>query len=188
MADHRQPWAERTVEVPPGDGSGWPPLAPSRGPEFHRGVAQVGRRGPTPLETTQEYGGQPAPWHAEQSVDEPRPPARQRFRQLRRGGEWTWIGGLFAFICWGIWTVSVRGGNFTTPAVAFVVVLCVAAGVFTLSRLLGRVVIERGLGRQRRSAWVAHLATGVFLAAAGVAYLGQTEWVVDAWNWLRGLN
>jgi hypothetical protein len=60
--------------------------------------------------------------------------------------------------------------------------------VFTLSRVLGRVVIERGLGRPRRSAWAAHLATGVFLAAAGVAYLGQTEWVVDAWNWVRGLS
>jgi hypothetical protein len=195
MADRMQPWAERTVEVPPGgppdDGPAWPPFMPPfaapRSPEYHRGVAQVGSRGPAPLDATQEYGGQPAHWDTRAGTA-PRPPMRHQFRQLRRGGEWTWVGGLFAFVCWGIWTVSVRSGNFVVPALAFVLVLLVAVGVFALSRLLGRVVIERGLGRVRRSAWAAHLVTGVFLAGAGVAYLGQTVWVVDAWNWLRGLS
>jgi hypothetical protein len=113
---------------------------------------------------------------------------RYQLRQLRRGGEWSWIGGLFAFVSWGIWTISVRGADLVVPVLAFVLVLLVALGVFALSRLLGRVVLERGLGRTRRSAWAAHLVTGLFLAGAGVAYLGQTEWIVEAWNWVRGLG
>jgi hypothetical protein len=202
MADRNQPWTDRTVEAPGvgadgvigaagGDGAAWPPFSPvSSGPPspaYHRGVAPVGRRGPAPVEHTQEYDGQPRPWQAEGS-GQPRPPVRYQLRQLKRGGEWTWIGGLFAFISWGIWTVSVRGGDLVVPVLAFVLVLFVASGVFALSRLLGRVVLERGLGRVRRSAWAAHLVTGLFLAAAGVAYLGQTEWIVDAWNWIRGLG
>jgi hypothetical protein len=194
MQEHREPWAEHTVETPgqPDTGPAWPPLAPPfapiRRPEYHRGVAQVGARRPTPLETTQEYGGQSASWHPGPEGVASRPPVSYRMRQLRRGGEWTWVGGLFAFICWGIWTVSVRGGSFVVPAVAFALVLLIAVGVFTLSRLLGRLILERGLGRVRRSAWGSHLVTGLFLGAAGVAYLGQTEWVVDAWNWVRGLS
>jgi hypothetical protein len=189
-ADRTEPWAERTVEAP-ADGSAWPPFQPvptgPPPPAYHRGVAQVGPRGAAPLENTQEYGGQPPSWDGGAPA-QPRPPMRHQLRQLRRGGEWTWIGGLFAFICWGVWTVSVRGSDLAVPVLAFVLVLLVALGVFALSRLLGRVVIERGLGRRRRSAWAAHLATGLFLAAAGVAYLGQTEWVVEAWNWVRGLS
>lgn len=195
MPDRSQPWAERTVEVPPDqlppDGPAWPPFAPVAAtppaPEYHRGVAQVGAHGASPMETTQEYVESTAEWSGTDQ-GQPRPPVRYRLRQLRRGGEWTWIGGLFAFICWGIWTVSVRGGDFVVPALAFVLVLLVAVGVFALSRLLGQVIIERALGRTRHSAWGAHLVTGVFLAAAGVAYLGQTAWVVDAWNWVRGLG
>jgi hypothetical protein len=197
MADRGESWAERTVEVPPDEPTAhepaWPPFTPpfaaAPGPEFHRGVARVGSRGGPPLESTQEYAGRPSRWDdTDPGVDRPRPAVRHQVRQLRRGGEWTWIGGLFAFVCWGIWTVSVRGDDFIVPALAFLLVLLVAVGVFTLSRVLGRVIIERGLGRVRRSAWAAHLATGLFLAAAGVAYLGQTEWVIAAWNWLRGLG
>lgn len=216
MPDRDQRWAERTVEVPPGwpgerperhpnragesptvaDGSGLSTPQGQPRPEFHRGVARVGSSGPAPLEQTQEYGGtrgygeesgRGASWSGGSDSGQ-RAPLRYRMRQLRRGGEWTWIGGLFAFVCWGIWTVSVRGTDFVVPALAFTLVLLVAVGVFALSRLLGRVVIERGLSRVRRSAWGSHLATGAFLTAAGVAYLGQTPWVVDAWNWLRGLG
>jgi hypothetical protein len=187
MADRDQPWAERTVEVP-AEGTAWPPFSPVTAgpppPACHRGIAPVGRRGPAPMDHTQEYGGSARPWDTG-TADQPRPPMRYRLQQLRRGGEWTWLGGLFAFICWGIWTVSVRDGDLVVPLLAFVLVLAVALGVFSLARLLGRVVIERGLGRPRRSARAAHLVTGLFLAAAGVAYLGQTEWVVDAWNWVR---
>jgi hypothetical protein len=68
-----------------------------------------------------------------------------------------------------------------------VLTLCVAVGLFALTRTVGRLVLERQLGRVRRSARGAHLLTGLFLAGVGFAYLRQTEWVMDAWNWVRGL-
>lgn len=117
----------------------------------------------------------------------PRPPLRYQLRQLTRGWEWTGLGALFAFVCWGIWAISERGEGFAVPVLAFVLVLLVAAGVFTLSRLLGRMLLERWLRRARRSAWPSHLATGAFLVAVGVEYLRRTTWIVDAVAWLRGL-
>lgn len=168
-----QPWSEPTVETAPGTAGG---------PAFHRGVAQVSPHRPPRTEqfpTAEEHWVPP---------EESRVPFRAERRQLRRGGEWTSFGLLWAFICWGIWAVSVRGADLAVPALAFVLVLLVAAGVFVLSRLVGRAILERALGRRRRSAWGAHLITGVFLFGAGVAYLGQTQWVVDAWSWVRGLG
>jgi hypothetical protein len=121
------------------------------------------------------------PWRHEVRV-----PVRSRLRQLRIGSGWTSSGALFAFVCWGIWAISARGDDLNGPALSFFLVLLVAAGLFTLLRLLGRVVLERSLGRARRGARGSHLATGLFLVAAGIAYLGQTAWVVDAWTWLKG--
>jgi hypothetical protein len=113
---------------------------------------------------------------------------RYRLRRLKRGGQWTALGGLVAFVCWGIWAISVRGADLTIPVLAFVLVLLVAAGVFALARLVGRLVLERGMRRNRASAWPSHLVTGVFLGAAGLFYLRQTQWVVDAWTWLKTLR
>jgi hypothetical protein len=112
-----------------------------------------------------------------------RVPMDHQLRQLRRGSGWSVMGGLFAFFCWGIWAIS-SGGDLTSPVVTFVLTVFVAVGLFALARLLGRVVLERHLGRVRRSARGAHLVTGLFLIGVGVAYLRQTEWIVDAWNWL----
>jgi hypothetical protein len=172
-----QPWSEPTVQATPG----------AAGRPFNRGVAQVNPRH-TPrtdqFPTTEEHPHDE--WQRQD--DEPRVPVRFHARQLRRGGEWTSIGLLWAFICWGIWAVSVRGADLLVPALAFALVLLVAGGVFALSRLVGRVILERMLRRLRRSAWGAHLITGLFLFAAGVAYLGQTQWVVDGWAWLRGVG
>jgi hypothetical protein len=120
--------------------------------------------------------------------EQPRPPLRYQARQLRRGGEWSAVGGLFAFVCWGIWALSERGGSLAGPVLALVLVALVAVGVFFLFRLLGKVVLERSLGRVRRSAWPSHMVTGIFLAAAGVQYLRQVEWLVDAMSWLRDLG
>jgi hypothetical protein len=157
-----------------------PPTVPSAG-SFHRGRASVSPRisQPQPPITVP-----PAtrPWQPDVRV-----PVRSQVRQLRRGGEWTWIGALFAFVCWGVWAVSARDADLVGPVLAFLLVLIIAAGVFTLSRLLGRVILERSLRRIRRSAWGSHLATGVFLIGAGIAYLGQTPWVVDAWTWFKEL-
>jgi hypothetical protein len=94
---------------------------------------------------------------------------------------------LFAFVCWGVWAISSRGSDLSGQVLSFFLVLVIAAGLFTLLRILGRVVLVRSLGRTRRGAWGSHLATAVFLGCAGIAYLGQTTWVVDAWTWVKGL-
>ncbi|QOC90735.1 hypothetical protein [Micromonospora craniellae] len=177
MADQTQPWAERTVEVPPQSDAGIPP---QRDP-YRRGVASVcahaPRTEPFPVVDHEPTGtgwpGQPAP----------RRPLSWHVAQLKRGGEWSAAGALFAFVCWGIWAIS-GGGDLVGPFLIFIVSLLVGAGLFALARLLGRLVLERQLGRVRRSARGAHLVTAVFLAGLGIAYLQQTQWIVDAWNWL----
>ncbi|SCL67407.1 hypothetical protein GA0070606_4545 [Micromonospora citrea] len=180
MADQTQPWAERTVEVPPQPGVGVPPQRDA----YRRGVASVGqprtpRTEPFPVVEQEPTG---TGWPGAQA---PRRPLSWHVAQLRRGGEWSAAGALFAFVCWGIWAIS-GGGDLAGPLLIFVLSLLVAAGLFALARLLGRLVLERQLGRVRRSARGAHLVTAVFLAGLGIAYLQQTEWVVSAWNWISG--
>ncbi|MBO4206429.1 hypothetical protein [Micromonospora echinofusca] len=198
MADQTRPWAERTVEVPPQpNGVGVPsqrgraavpppPDAadPTRQEGFLRGVASVGARRAPRTEQFTAVGSDPADAHwGEQS--RPRLPLSYHVAQLKLGGEWSAAGGLFAFVCWGVWAISARG-DLTSPVMTFVLSLLVAVGLFGLARLLGRVVWERQLGRVRRTARGAHLVTAVFLVGLGLAYLRQTEWVVSAWNWVFG--
>ncbi|MCZ7378890.1 hypothetical protein [Micromonospora sp. WMMC250] len=178
MADQTQPWAERTVEVPPQAGVG----VPQQRDAFRRGVAPVGqprtpRTEPFPV-VEQEPTGTGWP-----GGPVPRQSLSSRMAQLRRGGEWSAAAGLFAFVCWGIWALSGQG-DLSGPLLVLVLSALVAVGLFSLSRLVGRVVLERQLGRVRRSARGAHLATAVFLAGLGVAWLQQTAWVVSAWNWI----
>lgn len=105
----------------------------------------------------------------------------------RRGWELSGIGAFFAFICWGIWAASARG-RLAGPLLAFGLVLLVAAGVFAVVRLLGRVVLVNRLGRVRRGARAAHAITGAFLVVAGIAYLQQTPWVVQVYRWVTGTS
>ncbi|TDC66412.1 hypothetical protein E1258_02925 [Micromonospora sp. KC207] len=186
MADQTQPWAERTVEVSPQPGVGVPPQPDA----FRRGVASVGQRRTPRTEqfpTVEHDGHDGHDGHGGHwaGVSAPRRPLSWHLTQLRVGGEWSAAGALFAFVCWGIWAISGRG-NLGAPVLTFLLSLLVAAGLFGLSRLLGRVIWERQLGRVRRSARGAHLVTAVFLVGLGVAYLQQTEWVVSAWNWVTG--
>jgi serine/threonine protein kinase len=118
----------------------------------------------------------PTPW--QQTSEDP--------RTLKLGWEYSGIGGAFAFVCWGIWAAS-SGGDLLSQLVAFIVVLVVAAGVFGLSRLIGRLVLVQRMGRVRRTARGAHAAAGVFLAIAGIAYLRQTPWVVEVFTWIKDL-
>lgn len=159
---------------------------------YRPGVAQVGRGGPgsVPDLTATLADNDPQPWFGTAGVPRPVPraPLRYRTRQLRRGWEWSGTGGLIVFVCWGIWAISQRGVGIVGPAFTLVLVFAVGAGVFTLCRLLGRVIVERWLGRIRRSAWVSHAITSLFLIGAGVEYLRQTEWIVDGFTWLRGLG
>jgi hypothetical protein len=180
MADQQQPWAERTVEMPPEQQAD-----PAQASPFRRGVASVGQPRMPRTESFPVAGHEPTGTGWPDQPAAPSPPVSEQLRQLRAGGEWSAIGGLFAFVCWGIWAISARG-DLSSPFAAFVVTLLVAVGLFALARLLGRVVWERQFGRVRRSAKGAHLVAGLFLAAAGVAYLRQIQWVVDAWQWLTG--
>ncbi|SCE85049.1 hypothetical protein GA0074695_1592 [Micromonospora viridifaciens] len=177
MVDQTQPWAERTVEVPPQPGVG---VVPPQRDAFRRGVASVGQ--PRTPRTESFPAVDPGDWSAGSA---PRRPLSWHLARLRRGGEWSAAGALFAFVCWGIWAISGRG-SLAAPLLTFGLSLLTAAGLFALARLLGRLIWERQLGRVRRSARGAHLVTALFLAGVGVAYLGQTEWVVAAWNWVTG--
>jgi hypothetical protein len=174
MSDQFQPWAERTVELPPEQ------------QEFQRGVASVGQPRTPRTESFPTVSQEPTGtgWPGAEA-----PPVRRplgyHLARLRRGGEWSAVGGLFAFVCWGVWAISARG-DLTSPVVAFVLTLLIAVGLFALARLLGRVVWERQFGRPRRTARGAHLITGLFLAGVGVAYLRQTDWVMSAWHWVFG--
>jgi hypothetical protein len=154
---------------------------PTAAEHFRRGVAPVRSAQPRtrPVEAPHEPTGTGWP-------DEPDPRLGPPLSaQLRRGARLTFWAAAFAFTAWGLWLLSGHGDLFTA-VVVYAVVLTVAAGLFALSRLLGRLVLERRLGRVRRSARGAHLVASVFLAAVGVGFLRQTGWVLDAWHWMVG--
>jgi hypothetical protein len=106
---------------------------------------------------------------------------------LKRGSEITGFGLVFAFVCWGIWSVASGSGGMLDRFLIFVVVLLVGAGIFALSRLVGGLVWERLMGRVRRNARGAHTITAAYLAAAGLGFLGQTPWVVGLYGWLKSI-
>jgi hypothetical protein len=164
--------------------SGPPAAGPADGQPFSRGRAQV-----NPHPRTQQFAAEHEPtgtgWPGAA------PPAQRRpmswhVRELRRGGEWSSAALLFAFVCWGIWAIS-SDGHLTTPIIVFILSLIVAAGLFALSRLVGRVVLEKHFHRVRRTARGSHIVAAVFLVGLGVAHLRQTEWVMDAYRWVVGI-
>jgi hypothetical protein len=185
-------WPERTLDMPPQDPWAEPPTMPNAPPAppppdaspFSRGRAQVTPRAPQP--GTAQFAADHEPtgtgWPGSGAPDQRRPMS-WHIRELRRGQEWTNGVLLFAFVCWGIWSISSDGG-WTTPIVVFICSLLVAGGLFALCRLVGRLVLEKQFGRVRRTAKVSHLVTGLFLAGVGIAFLRQTPWVVDAYNWV----
>jgi serine/threonine protein kinase len=155
------------------------PVAPAPGPVVNgngnmlRGRAAVV---PRPAPVSEPTGT--APPLPQRRV--PRPDART----LKLGGGWTWLGGIVAFTCWSIWAVANRPANLVVPVFGFAVVLLVGAGLFALQRLVGRYVLERWLGRERRTARLSHLGTALYLTAVGIAYLAATPWVMRVWSWL----
>jgi hypothetical protein len=187
-------WPERTLDMPPQDPWAEPPTSqtvprPASGPPqagppspFSSGRAAV-----NPRPRTQQFAADHEPtgtgWPGADAPQERRS-LGWHLAQLRRGGEWSFAGLLFAFVCWGVWVISTDGDSLTTPVVVFVVSLLVAAGIFALSRLVGRVVLERQFGRVRRTARGSHMVAGIFLVGVGIAHLRQTQWVMDAFNWV----
>ena len=192
MAEQTQPWRDRTLEVPPQDPWADPPAgspAPSAAAPpnpFTRGRASVHPAMPKtePITATHEPTG--TGWPGDGGLPQRRP-LSWHISQLRRGGEWSSAAVLFAFVCWGIWAISSDGEDLTTPLLVFVLSLLVAVGLFALSRLVGRLVLEKQLGRVRRTARGAHMVTAVFLVGVGLAHLRQTDWVMQAWRWVTGL-
>ncbi|MEV8509465.1 DNA-directed RNA polymerase II [Actinoplanes sp. NPDC051475] len=167
----------------PGDAQAARPAPPPS--PFSSGRAAVNPR-PQPQQFAAEHEPTGTGW-PDAGVPAQRHPLSWHIRQLRRGGEWSFAGLLFAFVCWGIWAISSDGRSLTTPVVVFIVSVVVAAGVFALSRLVGRLVLERQLGRERRTAKGSHIVAGLFLAGVGVAHLRQTEWVMTAVSWVVDL-
>jgi hypothetical protein len=197
-------WSERTLDMPPQDpwadqptrqttpeGAVDTPAPTSPGPApapdsspFSRGRAQVTQR-------TEQFRAEHEPTGTGWPGDHHHEQRQQRslswhMRRLRRGGEWSGAAALFAFVCWGIWALS-SGADLTNPLILFIVELIVAAGVFALSRLVGRLVIEQRMGRPRHTARGAHVVAGLFLVGVGLAHLQQTDWVMSAVGWVTGL-
>lgn len=189
MPDQPQ-WSERTLDMPPQDpwaepptvasSPATPPAAPPEAP-FSRGRAQVNPH-PRTAAFTAEHEPTGTGWPGA-DVPAERRPVGWRMRELRRGGEWSSSALLFAFVCWGIWAISTKGG-LTTAVIIFLVSVLVAGGIFALARLVGHVVLEKQFHRVRRTARGSHLITAVFLVGVGLAHLQQTSWVMGAVNWV----
>ncbi|GIF08562.1 DNA-directed RNA polymerase II [Actinoplanes siamensis] len=200
----QDPWAEPpTVTTPAGPEAGEPtrahhqpvspeageptrpyhqPVSPAPQSPFSQGRAQVTPRTP-PRDDTAVHEPTGTGWPG---ADVPREQHSigWHLRRLRRGGEWSTAAALFAFVCWGIWALS-GGGALGTPVVVFVITLLVGVGVFALARLVGRLVLERYLNRPRHTARGAHVVAGLYLTGVGFTFLRQTEWVMDAVNWIK---
>jgi hypothetical protein len=189
-------WYERTLDMPPQDPWADQPTAP--GPSMPGASPAPGGAPEPPSPFSQGRARvDPQAHHRQFAEHEPTgvgwpgadaPHARGmswRWSDLRRGNEWSTAAALFAFVCWGIWALS-GGGSLGTSVIVFVVTLIVAVGVFCLARVVGYYVLERGMGRRRRTARGSHLVTALFLVGVGIADLQQTQWVMDAWNWVAG--
>jgi hypothetical protein len=161
------------------------PVRPEQ--RYFRGIAAVPQRQQPDWSETGELPaarvGGTRRWRSGQ-VGADAPPGG-RWRTWRRGAGWTVAGLWFVVISWGVWAIS-RGEDLVGSVLAIGVVLATATLVFTVSRLLGRVVLEGSLARQRHTAWPSHLMTFLLLVVGGVGFLQQTWWLVDAWHWLAG--
>ncbi|RKE07613.1 hypothetical protein C8E86_2446 [Catellatospora citrea] len=112
-----------------------------------------------------------------------------RMRQLKAGGRWSVAGAIFLLVSWGLWAASAGAdSDHASATLALFLIVLVGVGLFALCRLVGGVVLEKLMGRSRRSAWLSHAVIGVYLVVAGGSYLSSIGWVVDAWNFLRGVR
>jgi serine/threonine protein kinase len=108
-----------------------------------------------------------------------RPPLLGPPGSLSKGFELSVIGGLFSLIMWLIWAIQQGMETLRSQVFSYLFVLAVAIGVFFLIRIAGGILWGRWLHAKRKSARLAHLATGVFLFMVGMSYLDQLSW-----NWI----
>lgn len=193
MSQKRGPGgADRTMDMsneptlPVSDRRPGPPAS------YQPGKAQVGRSGAGGAEPTLTFGEDSATYHGpgiatRSGIKQPAVPLRQRARMLRRGGRWSAIGAAVLIGCWALYALSL-GGDPGPATVALLVILVVGGFLFGLSRLVGLVILERSMNRVRRSAWASHAVAGLFWIAAGLTYLTRIGWIVDAFNWIRGVR
>lgn len=111
---------------------------------------------------------------------------------LAKGFELSVIGGLFSLIMWLLLTVSQGLDSLTSQVLSYLVVVGVAIGLFFLVRLAGGMFWGRLLRAKRKSARLAHLASGIFLFMVGLSYIQQFQWSwididFDWFDWITGL-
>jgi serine/threonine protein kinase len=105
-----------------------------------------------------------------------RPPLLGPPGSLSKGFELSVIGGLFSLIMWLIWAIQQGMETLRSQVFSYLFVLAVAVGVFFLIRVAGGILWGRWLHAKRKSARLAHLATGIFLFMVGMSYLDQLSW------------
>lgn len=208
MQQPSDPWADHPIDATPQNGGN--PFRRGVAPVSRRPTPTVPQ--PTVPYPNQQpaHGSQPAHGQNRPAQTPPEPPGKgphaphhptgtgwpgaypprsgraEEFRHLRIGSGYTITAAIFAFVCWGLWAIS-SGGDLKSPIAIFVLTLLVAVGLYVLARIVGRVVLEKQLGRVRRSARGSHLVTAVFLTAVGVVYLRQVDWVMSVARWVGGL-
>jgi hypothetical protein len=163
---------DRTQEVPT------VPVPSSRQrDDFRPGVAPIPakREDPTLIEPT-----------LRSQIRRPKPTMRHRVRNLRAGGGWTVAGLVVLVVCWALWAIQSGADSVKGSALVLLLIAGVAVGLFGLLRLVGSIVLEKLMNRQRRSSVLSHLAIGLFLTLAGASLLRQVEWVITSWNHLIG--
>lgn len=106
---------------------------------------------------------------------------------LTGGAEFTVVGVLFAFVCWGMWVIDNIRSSVVAHILYFVVVLAVATAVFFIARLVGTIVLVRLLHRTRRTARLSHLASAAFLIITGIGFLSNVSFINNAINWLSNM-
>ncbi|QSB06280.1 protein kinase domain-containing protein [Natronoglycomyces albus] len=135
-----------------------------------------------PSEKADHNSGDYAP-HQEEEV----PPLLGPPGSLKRGSELTIIGMLFAFVSWGIWVFDLANDDLGTNFMMFLFIAAMSIGVFFLARVIGGYIWGRVFKAQRRTARLAHLAAGSFLAVIAFYWLGQVSLFTEVGEWLGDL-
>ena len=167
-----------TTQAPPVSNFSSPAQDPSPPPANGNGFAS-GRASYSP-ERQQVDQGSPD-FHAQQEDDSA--PLLGPPGSLMKGSELTIIGMLFAFVAWGIWALELND-NIAANSFLFIFVALLGLGVFFLARIVGGFIWGRIFGARRRTARLAHLAAGSFLAVVAFSWIGQVSLFTDVGDML----